>query len=90
MSFKKEDEKEKVVDPHQNSQTLFLGGQRRGAIQKNRKSSSQAPDQDASESSTKESITNFLKANFFLKKKKVISMLEIFEDYLSFHLYKPL
>ena len=56
--------------PQEETETLFIGGQRRGAKPNKKKSVKEKPDQDTSESTKKESLADFV-SKLFVKNRKV-------------------
>ena len=56
--------------PQEETETLFIGGQRRGAKPNKKKSAKQKPDQETSESTKKETLADFV-SKLFIKKRKV-------------------
>ena len=56
--------------PQEETETLFIGGQRRGAKPNKKKSSKEKPDQETSESTKKETLADFV-SKLFVKNRKV-------------------
>ena len=56
--------------PQEETETLFIGGQRRGAKPNKKKSGKEKPDQETSESTKKETLADFV-SKLFVKNRKV-------------------
>ena len=56
--------------PQEKTETLFIGGQRRGAKPNKKKSGKEKPDQETSESTKKETLADFV-SKLFVKNRKV-------------------
>ena len=56
--------------PQKKTETMFIGGQRRGAKPNKKKSGKEKPDQETSESTKKETLADFV-SKLFVKNRKV-------------------
>ena len=62
--------KKEYRPPQEETETLFIGGQRRGAKPNKKKSGKEKPDQETSESTKKETLADFV-SKLFVKNRKV-------------------